>query len=43
MDTKNVFDVGVGFMCSEEIGKHLKRRKRESVETKNIFDVKKLQ
>ena len=33
---RNVFDVGGSSTGSERIGKHLKRRRGEGVETKNV-------
>ena len=40
---RNIFDIGVSNTGSEWIGKHLKRRKGEGVETENICDIKELQ
>ena len=37
---RNVFDVGGSNTSIEGIGKHLKRRKGEDVETKNVCDVR---
>ena len=36
---RNVFDVGGSSTDSERIGKHLKRRRGEGVETENAGDV----
>ena len=40
---RNVFDVGGSSTGSERIGKHLKRRRVEGVETKNGCDIEGLQ
>ena len=40
---RKVFDVGGSSTGSEWIGKHLKRRRVEGVETENVCDIKGLQ
>ena len=40
---RNVFNVGGSSTGSERIGKHLKRRRAEGVETENVCDVEGLQ
>ena len=39
----NVFDIGGSSTGSERIGKHLKRRRVEGVETENVCDIEGLQ
>ena len=40
---RNVFDIGVSSTSLEEIEKHLKRKKREGVETENVCNAEGLQ
>ena len=40
---RNIFDVGESSTGSERIGKHLKRRRVEGVETENVCDIEGLQ
>ena len=40
---RNIFDVGRSNTGLEGIGKHLKRQKKEGIETKNTCDIDELQ
>ena len=40
---RNVFDIGGSSTGSEKFGKHLKRQRREDVETENVYNVEGLQ